>query len=233
MENPEDLIAGLLMLGWFAGLHIGMAGVFRKVGLPVWHTFVPFFNGFQLCKVARISPLWLLAIFVPLLNFAFVLYLGIKLSHRFGYADWFGVVLGLSGLGLLPIIGFSKREALQFEEENEVSALVGLPENPEDQAKRSTRVALIVATTIQLFSLLCIPGFLVVGIMAFDGVSSLTPAMNFTIGVACLIPITILCALIGQWALYAAGQFKLAVGMSALPVLNGVALIASAIVSFA
>ncbi|MEM8734792.1 MAG: DUF5684 domain-containing protein [Planctomycetota bacterium] len=231
MSNPEDLIAALLMLLWFVGLHVGMAAVFSNVQIPAWHAFVPFLNGYQLCRTAGVSGWWLLAIFIPLANLALVLYLGLRLSQRFGFADWFGVILGFSGLGLLPIIGFRAEAAFvepafnpaQPQHSNAPIAPAPLT------SRRSTFIALLVLSMVQLVCLLCVPGLMIVGVMAFDSVQKLTPEMEFSIAIAAFIPLSILGALIGQWIWYSVKQYKLALGMTAVPILNVVALIASVV----
>ncbi len=235
MQNPEDLIAGLMMLGWFVGVHIGMAGVFRKAGIPAWQAFIPFLNGYQICVAARISPLWMVAIFVPLVNLGFLLYLGIQLSRRFGYSEWFGVLLGFSGLGLLPIVAFSGRESLS-KSETEQRLLLTTPDAIEADhvlVRRSTFGVLLVVSMLQLVCLLCVPGLMIVGAMAFDGANSITPAMELSIGLAALIPLSLLSALAAQWAFYAAKRYKLAISMTAMPVLNALALVCSVLFGWA
>lgn len=225
MENPEDLIAGLMMLGWFVGVHVGMAGVFRRAGIPSWQAMVPVLNGYHLCRIAGLSPLWMLAIFVPLVNLGFVLYLGIQLARRFGYGDWFGIVLGFSGLGLLPIVGFGTNRV-----QPPPIVRPPVPGSAEEQhqvAKSSAFAVLLVLTMLQLVCLLCVPGLMIIGVMAFDGANSITPPMEFSIGLAMLVPVSLLGALAGQWAFYAAKRYKLAIGMTAVPVLNVVALVCS------
>ena len=234
MDNPDDLIAGMLMLGWLIGTHFGMAAIFRKVDIPLWHAFVPILNGCQLCRVAGITAWWLLMIFVPLANLGFMLYLGIRLSQRFGYADWFGAALGFSGLGLLPVIGFSQRELIAEEqiEQTQLLTKADVIELDEQLARRSTFVALLVLTMLQLICLLCVPGAMIIGAMAFDSVNSITPAMELSIAIAACIPLSILGALIGQWISYSTRKYKLALSMSAVPVLNVIVFIGSVVVSF-
>lgn len=229
MQNPEDFVSGVMVLCWLIGAHVGMAGVFQKAGMPLWHAFVPFLNGYQLCRVAGISPTWLLAIFVPLLNLGFMLYLGIRLSRRFGYGDWFGVALGFSGFGLLPIVGFSNRAPqsdLDIERSLSLDTLDAV-EADQRRTRRSAFVALLVLTMLQLVCLLCVPGLLIVGVMAFDGASSITGPMELSIGLAMLIPVSLLAALAAQWSLYAVKRYKLALGMTAIPILNVTALFCS------
>ncbi|MEM6474278.1 MAG: DUF5684 domain-containing protein [Planctomycetota bacterium] len=229
MSNPEDLIAGLLMIGWLLGIHVGMAGLFHKVGIPAWHAFIPILNGYQLCRTAGVHGGLMLAVFIPLANLAFVLYVGLRLSQRFGYPDWFGVALGFSGLGLLPVVAFCSREVTMDTRigQNQRSLPTEAAAPDDVRSRRSAFVILLVLSMVQLVCLLCVPGLMIVGAMALGGVGTITPAMEFSILIAALLPVTVLGALVGQWIGYSTRRYKLAMSMSAVPLLNLLVFIAS------
>lgn len=227
MQNPEELIASLLLLGWFISIHIGMAIVLRKVGRPAWFALVPGLNAYETCKAAGVSGLWVLAVFVPLMNFAACFYVSIKLAERFGASDWFGIALGLTGLGLLPVLAHARYEAREPTDAVDsegvgataLSSVPSPPRLPRDH-RRGAFVGMLVLSMVYGLCLLCAPGLMIVGVMAFGGASQVTPAMEIVIGLTALVPISLLVAWAGGWVLYHKKQYGWALGLSGLPVLN-------------
>lgn len=228
MQNPEDVVAGLLLIAWFIAVHVGMAVVFRKVGRPMWFALVPGLNMYEICKAARVSGLWALAIFVPLANFGACFYVAIKLAERFGASDWFGIALGCTGFGTLPLLALHRYSASEQADETETDLArptTGSSHPPRRQPtaenhRRTAMVGMIVLTMVYCLCLLCVPGLMIVGVMAFGGVSQVTPAMEVVIGLAALVPVSLLVALSGGWIFYHKKKYGWALGLSGLPALN-------------
>jgi MFS family permease len=84
--------------------------VFKKSNLPGWGALIPFYNLYLLCKVAKISPIFMVFFFIPIINlFAFLL-IYLTISERFGKNTPFGLGLMFLGFIFLPVLGFGKSE---------------------------------------------------------------------------------------------------------------------------
>ena len=234
MEENTDFIAGALVIVWFVGAMAGSALVLRKVNRPTWRALIPGLNACEICWATGISAWWLLLIFVPLANFGVCLYIGLRLAERFGASDLIGLLIGGSGFGLLPLLGLSRFEpqpesvATSIESHSTtddagVSPAAGARYATTASARdpnRAARVGMLVLTCVYGLCLLCVPGAIVVGAMAFDGVNQVTRAMEVIVLIAAMFPLSLLAALFGGWICYLRNQYRLAYGLSALPVVN-------------
>ena len=231
MQANEDTQAIVLMLVWYAIVCCGMARIFRKAGRSQWRAFVPVVNAVDTCRIAGVSGWWLAAVFVPLLNLVAALYVGLKLTSRFGRSDMFGVALVLSGFTLLPVLGFG-RSAYRAGPDAALplSAAELQHAGPKEvSGQRESRIRMIVLSVVYGVALLCIPGLLIVGTMAFAGITSAQkPAAELSIAILALTPISLLIALIGGWFLHRQHHYRTAVSLVVLPLLN----IAGAIAGF-
>jgi hypothetical protein len=73
--------------------------VYERAGEPGWAVLVPIFNIYILCKVARMSPWWMLAVIIPIVNIIFAFATSFGVAKRFGKGAGYGL-----GLALLPFI---------------------------------------------------------------------------------------------------------------------------------
>lgn len=113
-QVPVD--AGGGMWGLFIGLIVavlmiaGLWMMFTKAGRPGWAAIIPIYNVYVMLKVAGMSGWWLIAFFVPFVNFFVGLYLYWQLSKAYGHG--FGYWLGMIFLPLIffPLIGFGSSQ---------------------------------------------------------------------------------------------------------------------------
>ena len=73
--------------------------VFERAGERGWAVLVPIYNLYVLCRVAGMSPWWMLAAIIPLVNIIFMFANSIGVAQRFGKGVGYGI-----GLALLPFI---------------------------------------------------------------------------------------------------------------------------------
>lgn len=73
--------------------------VFDRAGEPGWAVIVPIYNMYVLTKVAQVSALWIVAMFIPLLNIIAGFVISNGVAKRFGKSSGFGI-----GLFLLPFL---------------------------------------------------------------------------------------------------------------------------------
>ena len=242
----DDIVTGAVLIGGCIVFIAGLFGVFQKVGMPPWLAFIPLANLVGLCQAARVNPAWLLAIFVPGLNLAFAVYLGVRLADRFGLPSLFGAIMGATGFVLLPVIGFggsrcsdelalteSIFEATLAGKDREGSELKcdlrharspAAASRPKQMSGLSqvTKAWLIAASVLYCGALLLSPGLLVIGAMAFDSgaPSGDEVGLWIVIGSVLLVPVTMVCAVSGSWFLYWFRYHRSALCVAALPVVN-------------
>ena len=73
--------------------------VFERAGEHGWAVLVPIYNLYILCRVAGMSPWWMLAAIIPFVNIIFMFANSIGVAQRFGKGVGYGI-----GLALLPFI---------------------------------------------------------------------------------------------------------------------------------
>jgi hypothetical protein len=89
------------------GLLLGWLRVFPKAGRPWWAALVPFYNAYVLVVgVARLSVLWYVLVFVPVVNIIAALLINLEVARRFGRSEAFGLGLALLGFIFYPLLGF-------------------------------------------------------------------------------------------------------------------------------
>ncbi len=96
---------------WFAvtvpGALLGWLRVFPKAGRPWWAALIPLYNVYVLVVgVARLSLLWFVLIFVPVLGIIPAILVNLEVARRFGKSEAFGLGLTLLGFVFYPLLGF-------------------------------------------------------------------------------------------------------------------------------
>lgn len=89
----------LFILGVVVLMIAAMWRVFERAGEHGWAVLVPIYNLYVLCRVAGMSPWWMLAAIIPLVNIIFMFANSIGVAKRFGKGVGYGI-----GLALLPFI---------------------------------------------------------------------------------------------------------------------------------
>lgn len=95
-------MSSTMMLVIFAVMILMIAAmwkVYERAGEPGWAVLVPIYNIYVLCKVARMSPWWILALIIPIVNIVVSFALSFGVAKRFGKGAGYGI-----GLTLLPFI---------------------------------------------------------------------------------------------------------------------------------
>jgi hypothetical protein len=105
----DDLMWYLMV--WAAitapGMLLGWLRVFPKAGWPAWAALVPFYNAYVLVVgVARLSVLWYVLVFVPVVQIIAAILVNLEVARRFGKSEAFGLGLALLGFVFYPLLGF-------------------------------------------------------------------------------------------------------------------------------
>ena len=234
MALSDETLGGIFLGVWYLIVCVGIGICLHKANRQAWKGFVPIINAIELCRLAGLSGWLVLSCFVPIANLFVPIYVALKVAQRFGASDLVGIALGLSGFTLLPILGhnrwqyqsderFSRSTAStnKFSDVNTVSAGQPPIRIESNDERRASRIRMIVLTLFYSFSLLCIPGMMIIGAMAFGGA---TPAQveqaGPVVGLFCLTPLSLLIALVGGWILHAREEYRAATSLVALPLLN-------------
>jgi len=81
--------------------------IFEKAGQPGWAAIIPIYNLYILLKVVGKPGWWILMMFIPLVNYVFLVWTYNMLSKSFGRDEGFTVGLVLLNVVFLPILAFS------------------------------------------------------------------------------------------------------------------------------
>lgn len=107
------LFSGTRLIIWLVFYVLGVIAdwkLFEKADEPAWTSLVPFYNRYQLYKIACGNGMLFLLGLIPFVSIAMNIFVSIKLARAFGYADTFAI-----GLILVPgifrlIMGFDNSE---------------------------------------------------------------------------------------------------------------------------
>jgi hypothetical protein len=89
------------------GVVLGWLRVFPKAGRPRWAALIPFYNVYVLVVgVARLSVLWFVLVFVPVVQIIAAILVNLEVARRFGKSEAFGLGLALLGFVFYPLLGF-------------------------------------------------------------------------------------------------------------------------------
>ncbi|HEY1188313.1 MAG TPA: DUF5684 domain-containing protein [Gemmata sp.] len=89
------------------GVLLGWLWVFPKAGQPGWAALVPFYNIYVLVVgVAKLSLLWYILVFVPVVQIIAAILVNLEVARRFGRSEAFGLGLALLGFIFYPLLGF-------------------------------------------------------------------------------------------------------------------------------
>lgn len=81
--------------------------IFEKAGYEGWKSLVPFYNTYCLCEIVLGNGLFLLAFFVPVINFFFPYYLFYKLGEVFRQSTGYCIAMMFFPWIFMLILGFS------------------------------------------------------------------------------------------------------------------------------
>jgi hypothetical protein len=89
------------------GVLLGWLGLFPKAGRPWWAALIPFYGPYVLVVgVARLSVLWYILIWVPVVQIIAAILVNVEVAKRFGKSEAFGLGLALLGFIFYPVLGF-------------------------------------------------------------------------------------------------------------------------------
>lgn len=88
--------------------------LFTKARRWVISAFIPIYSDIALCRIVKLSPLWLLFLLIPLVNMYFIIFYHIVISFKLSFAFGKGIMFGLGLLVFNPlfilILGFGNCE---------------------------------------------------------------------------------------------------------------------------
>jgi uncharacterized membrane protein YoaK (UPF0700 family) len=108
--NPSPFhFSGPLISFWLAFIVIAAIGAWKtyeKAGKPGWAAIIPIYNLIVLCEIVGKPVWWFLLMFVPCVNFVFIIWVYNLLSKSFGKSEGFTVGLFLLNPIFMMILGF-------------------------------------------------------------------------------------------------------------------------------
>lgn len=92
---------------WLIIYVVALWKIFVKAGQEGWKSLIPIYNLYLLLKIVGMSPWWLLALFVPLVNLIVSVVISLSLAKVFGKSSAYGFfMLWLLAFIGMPILGF-------------------------------------------------------------------------------------------------------------------------------
>ncbi len=102
------LLMLLAVLGMAILVMASMYTVFEKAGEPGWSAFIPFYNLYQLVKIAHLPGPALVLFFLPLVNYVFPVYVWFRVARQFRQGVAFSLFNGIFPVFGLPYLAFSE-----------------------------------------------------------------------------------------------------------------------------
>ncbi len=109
-DGPVGMLLGLVGLFLMFAMFAGIWKIFEKAGQPGWACIIPIYNIIVLLRVARLSSIFVLAFFCPLVNIIVAIYVWMRIARSFGQSEALGCVVPFMPFIFIPLIGFSANE---------------------------------------------------------------------------------------------------------------------------
>lgn len=131
------IIIVLFYLAFIGLLVVSNWKIYVKAGKPGWASIVPIYNLVVLMEIIRKPMIWILYMFIPIVNIIFLFKAYIELAKVFGKDTGFGIGLALLPYIFLPILAFG--DAVYISHEPNFEEFGKPVENPnfESQVKLS------------------------------------------------------------------------------------------------
>ena len=96
----------VIMLAFAVFMIAAMWRIFEKAGQEGWKCIIPFYNFYILLQIVGKPGWWLAMLFIPIVNYVYIIWTYNMLSKSFGKEESFTVGLVLLGIIFFPILGF-------------------------------------------------------------------------------------------------------------------------------
>lgn len=102
------LLGGMLFIPSIIGLLviISMWKIFTKAGKPGWASIVPIYNMVVMVEISGLSMIYVLFLFIPILNIYAIFKIYIEIAHKFGKTTGFGIGLIFLNVIFMPMLAF-------------------------------------------------------------------------------------------------------------------------------
>lgn len=99
-------ITSLIALAFILVIIIGNWKLFEKAGQPGWACLIPIYNIYVMLQIAGMGAIWLVAFFLPFLNFIAAIMLCMRLARAFGQSALVGVAMIFLPFIIIPMLAF-------------------------------------------------------------------------------------------------------------------------------
>lgn len=100
------IIALIVALAFAVFMIIAMWKVYEKAGKPGWAAIIPIYNMIVLLEIVGKPVWWIILMFIPFVNYVFIIWTYNMLSKSFGKDEGFTVGLVLLNFVFFPILAF-------------------------------------------------------------------------------------------------------------------------------
>jgi hypothetical protein len=110
LQQGDGIPGAGFWIVWLAVIILVIGGVwktFTKADQPGWAALIPFYNFYIMLKIGDNEWWWLLALFVPIVNFYAMYKIFAGVSKAFGHGVGFALGLWFLSVVFWPYLGFS------------------------------------------------------------------------------------------------------------------------------
>ena len=113
-EFDSELLMTFLLVGLviMVIMIIAMWKIYEKAGHEGWKAIIPIYNIYILLKIVGKPGWWLILLFIPIVNYVFLVWTYNMLSKSFGKDEGFTIGLIFLGIIFFPILGFGSAQYL-------------------------------------------------------------------------------------------------------------------------
>lgn len=121
--DPAAFTIGVLLaMVVFVFMIVSLWKLFTKAGKPGWAAIVPFYNTWVFVEIAKLSVVWFVLTFIPLVNIIAIIVIYHGISKAFGKGAGTTVLTILFPYVMFPYLAFNKNVVYQGEAPDNLAA---------------------------------------------------------------------------------------------------------------
>ena len=109
--GPTNPLSVFLLIGFVVFIIAAMWRTYEKAGEPGWAAIIPIYAQIVQARIGGKSGWWVVALFVPVINFIAHFVLAFGVAERFNKTALFGAGLALLPFIFYPLLAFGDAEA--------------------------------------------------------------------------------------------------------------------------
>lgn len=112
----------LLVLALAVLMIVSVWKLFKKAGKPGWASIVPFYNTWVMVEIAKLSPLWFVLLFIPIVDIVAIVVIYNGIAKAFGRGVGTTILMIFFPYVMFPYLAFSKKVVYQGAAQDNLAA---------------------------------------------------------------------------------------------------------------